>query len=176
MKPEQIVEDEPLAPVRVARAFALTVVGFCAFALAAAAIGPLAPAPDLDVIDLKMDEIRQDLNEWDTLFIGSSQVACTLDPSRFDDTTAAHGAATRSYNFGVAGAHAQEIEVLLIASSICGRRNSASSCSFPTGSCRGPSRRTIEAHAPLGGTRGRRPSTRRGRWPTTAAAIPSPNG
>ncbi|MFZ1220312.1 MAG: hypothetical protein WAO00_13535 [Chthoniobacterales bacterium] len=59
------------------------------------------PAPQIDGIAVKIQFIHQHRDELDTLFIGSSRVYHGVNPRIFDETTAAAGIQTHSYNFGV---------------------------------------------------------------------------
>src|SRR6185369_6903750 len=78
--------------------FLISVASFCATALG---LRVFLPAPQIDGISSKIQFIREHRDEIDTLFIGSSRAYHGINPRVFDATTAAAGAPTHSYNFGV---------------------------------------------------------------------------
>ncbi|MCU0862370.1 MAG: hypothetical protein MUC36_01140 [Planctomycetes bacterium] len=51
----------------------------------------------------KLGYAQQTLDQWDTLFVGSSRVHRGIDPAEFDRRAAELGVATSSYNLGLAG-------------------------------------------------------------------------
>lgn len=91
------------------------------FALAAVGLGPAlglgaagggGGAHD-SRLEIKFAEFAARKDEFDTLFLGSSRTFRGFDPQQFDELTAAAGRPTRSFNFGVPGMRAMEIDRLL---------------------------------------------------------------
>jgi len=78
------------------------------FCLAAFALHLSLPAPNIAGVTPKLQFVASNVDEIDALFIGSSRVYHGLNPRIFDETTAAAGLPTHSYNFGVDGMSAPE--------------------------------------------------------------------
>lgn len=91
------------------------------FALAAVGLGPAlglggsggGGGPHDSRLEIKFAEFAARKDEFDTLFLGSSRTFRGFDPQQFDELTAAGGRPTRSFNFGVPGMRAMEIDRLL---------------------------------------------------------------
>lgn len=91
---------------------ALHLVLFSSACLAAGlALKPVLPAGDeaASRTEIKLDHVRRNAGEIDTLFFGSSRAFRGFVPEVFDRLTAAGGVPTRSFNFGVPGSRAMEI-------------------------------------------------------------------
>lgn len=78
------------------------------FCLTAIGLHLALPAPDIAGLTPKLRFIAAHADQIDTLFIGTSRVYHALNPQIFDETTAAAGLPTHSYNFGVNGMSAPE--------------------------------------------------------------------
>ena len=80
------------------------VLAFCiAAALVAVAIGKVAPEPEVPIVTSKLSYLREHGDEFDVLFLGSSRTYRQFICEIFDDTLAAAGQHTRSFNLGVDG-------------------------------------------------------------------------
>lgn len=101
-----------------------TLLAFAAGAIVAAAgIRQIAPFAGVDQIETKLAWYSARSAGCDTLLVGSSRVYHGIDPAVFDQTTAAAGHATRSFNFGIDGMFAPEDSLVLEA--ILKRRGSS---------------------------------------------------
>jgi len=78
------------------------------FCLTAIGLHVALPAPNIAGLTPKLRFVAAHADQIDTLFIGTSRVYHALNPQIFDETTAAAGAPTHSYNFGVNGMSAPE--------------------------------------------------------------------
>lgn len=102
---------EPVAPPpdptpkvfspRLAGALGRVAVGLAAFVLVVLGLRAVAAPPGGSVIGGKLEYWNEHGGEYDTVFLGSSHVFRAVVPDEFDRSTAALGAATRSFNFGV---------------------------------------------------------------------------
>ncbi|HEX8295505.1 MAG TPA: hypothetical protein VF593_04355 [Chthoniobacteraceae bacterium] len=93
------------SPPRRAGAWLLDTVSFlAAFILTCAAIGSVAPFPEVPGIYPKWAHFQQRLDQFDTLFIGSSRFYHQIIPAQFDAAiAAAAGEPTSSFNFAYDG-------------------------------------------------------------------------
>jgi hypothetical protein len=89
--------------MHVGRAIGNVAAFFCGLVAVAAAIHRAAPAPRVPEYTDKRAWFAQHRDEIDTVFLGSSRVRRQIDPKLFDATTAALGAPTHSFNFGLDG-------------------------------------------------------------------------
>lgn len=84
-----------------------SVLAFPAFLIglfgAAALLQHYAPAPRVPEFSDKLDHLLAHGGKIDTLFLGSSRVRRQISPRIFDETTAALGKPTHSFNFGLDG-------------------------------------------------------------------------
>ena len=85
------------------------------FALTAGALRPVLPAGDARAAraEIKLDGLRREIANVDTLFLGSSRAFRGFVPEVFDRLTAEGGHPTRSFNLGVPGSRAMELLRLL---------------------------------------------------------------
>jgi hypothetical protein len=81
------------------------------FALTALALRPVLPAGDTRTAraEIKLEHLRSELGEVDTLFLGSSRAFRGFQPRLFDRLTSEGGHPTRSFNLGVPGSRAMEL-------------------------------------------------------------------
>ena len=79
---------------------ALAVLGF---ALVCAALNAILPFPEIGVVASHLRYFKKHGNEFDTLFLGSSQTHHNISPAVFDRVMRERGHPTRSFNFGVDG-------------------------------------------------------------------------
>lgn len=95
---------------------ALSLVGLAtlAFVAAGAVLRAFLPGgTQHERTEVKFEHFREHRREFNVLFFGSSRVFRGFDPQAFDRVCAENGVATRSFNFGIGGSHAIEIEHLL---------------------------------------------------------------
>lgn len=86
-----------------------------AFIAASVLLRPLLPGgTQHERTEVKFGHFRAHKDEFSLAFFGSSRVFRGFDPHVFDGICAEHGIATRSFNFGIGGSHAIEIEHLLL--------------------------------------------------------------
>lgn len=74
--------------------------GFC---LASWLIRINLPLPKVPAVQAKLEYLRSHVNEYDTLFLGSSRIYHQIIPSQFDELMAEQGMPTHSFNCGVDG-------------------------------------------------------------------------
>lgn len=102
--------EPPLAgAVRGGRAYSwaercrYTALAIAVFAATCLCIHAIMPEPEITGVSSKLRFLAEHGNEYDTIFIGSSRVYHGIVPSVFDQTMAAAGERTRSFNIGVDG-------------------------------------------------------------------------
>lgn len=83
------------------------------FALGVALIGRWVPPPSEPLIEAKLAQLEAHLDEYDTLFFGSSRVFRGIIPRVFDREMAVRGHPTRSYNMGLVALRPHEGNRLL---------------------------------------------------------------
>jgi hypothetical protein len=99
---------------RLARGGALVALAVASFAIACALLRPVLPGGGgLERTETKLAHYAEHADEFDTLFLGSSRTFRGFDPETFDRVTAENGVPTRSFNFGIPGNRAVEIQHLL---------------------------------------------------------------
>lgn len=69
--------------------------------LACGALGRIRPFAGAEQMERKFSYFASHLDDFDTLFFGSSRVRMGIDPRQFDAATAAAGVPTKSFNFGI---------------------------------------------------------------------------
>jgi hypothetical protein len=67
------------------------------------AIREALPFPDVPLVKSKIEHLARHHDDYDTLFVGSSRMYYQIIPALFDQLTAEHGLATKSFNAGIAG-------------------------------------------------------------------------
>jgi hypothetical protein len=75
--------------------------------------GRLPGGSGLERTETKLAHYAEHKGEYDLLFFGSSRAFRGFDPELFDRVLAGRGVATRSFNFGLPGARAVEVQHLL---------------------------------------------------------------
>jgi hypothetical protein len=85
------------------RSLGYAIICLAGFCLTSLGLRVFLPAPKIDGISQKIRFLKEHRDDIDSLFIGSSRVYHGLNPRLFDAMTAAAGAPTHSYNFGVDG-------------------------------------------------------------------------
>lgn len=99
---------------RLARSAALVALSVASFAIACALLRPLLPGGGgLERTETKLAHYAGRSDEFDTLFLGSSRTFRGFDPEVFDRVASELGVPTRSFNFGIPGNRAVEIQHLL---------------------------------------------------------------
>src|SRR5687768_2024254 len=98
----------PLRRPRWVGSIACVAVFLVAFFGAAAAIRALLPFPPVPVVETKIRYLRSHVNEYDTLFVGSSRVFHQFLPEMFDELMAKQGHTVRSFNAGIDGMQTPE--------------------------------------------------------------------
>jgi hypothetical protein len=68
---------------------------------------------DVAVVGPKLRHLAEHLDQYDTLFVGSSYVYREVAPAVYDETLARHGVAARSFNLGVPGMDPPETYALV---------------------------------------------------------------
>ena len=104
-----------IATIRTGRA-ALHLALFCSsFSLTALVLRPVLPAGDTRTarMEIKLERLRGEIEEVDTLFLGSSRAFRGFVPELFDRLAAEGGHPTRSFNLGVPGSRSVELLRLL---------------------------------------------------------------
>ena len=86
-----------------ARSIFNVVVGLGAFGATCLLLHALLPFPDVPEVSPRLRFFNLHKDEFDTVFIGSSHIYRHVAPETFDRTSAAGGAPTRSFNFGIPG-------------------------------------------------------------------------
>jgi hypothetical protein len=76
---------------------------FAALAVACAILGRYLPFPEVPRVRDKLDFLAKHGDDYDVIFIGSSQVNWQVMPSVFDRVAAEHGIPVRSFNAGIWG-------------------------------------------------------------------------
>ena len=84
-----------------------------AFALGVAAAGRVLTPPSDPEVELKLAVLREQLDEVDTLFVGSSRFLRGVAPRAFDRVMAARGHPTRSFNLAMQAMRPHESNRLL---------------------------------------------------------------
>jgi hypothetical protein len=79
-----------------------------AFLAGAALLGPWVPPPEEDELAARLEWFAEHRDEFDLVFVGSSNFRLGIDPHRVDETLARLGHPVRSFNFGVEGMNAFE--------------------------------------------------------------------
>ncbi len=79
------------------------IVFFAALVLGCAVLGRLLPFPDVPRVRPKLEFLAKHGDDYDVLFIGSSQVNWQVMPSIFDRVVSEHGMPVRSFNAGIWG-------------------------------------------------------------------------
>lgn len=93
--------------------FANVAIALAALLLTVAALHVLLP-PMIPVgVTEKLQFFAAHQNEFDTLFLGSSQIYYAVSPEHFDRITGENGVSTRTFNFGIDGLHPPETFYLL---------------------------------------------------------------
>ncbi|MGV3531987.1 MAG: hypothetical protein ACO1QR_06420 [Chthoniobacteraceae bacterium] len=85
---------------RAVAAFAAFVVALC---LTSWLIHESLPLPSVPAVQAKLTYLADHVNEYDTLFLGSSRIYHQIIPEQFDRLMAERGMPTRSFNSGVDG-------------------------------------------------------------------------
>lgn len=95
-------------------AFAIALVSFVTCALIVTAVSrTIAPPPSPPVLEAKLGDLSTRREQIEAVFIGSSRIATTIDPSTLDPALAAQGCPLTTYNLGVPGLHLLEQRALL---------------------------------------------------------------
>ncbi len=100
-------------PPSLGRALAHTALWIAVVVGVGAAVRPLLPLSPESASTRKFEHFAANKDDYDVLFIGSSQVYRHVDPARFDRLMAEAGHPVRSFNFGVAGMAALENRALI---------------------------------------------------------------
>ena len=79
-----------------------------AFAAVSGAIGRALPFPEVPIVRSKVEHLQAFHDKFDTLIIGSSRLAYQIFPAQFDESMAAGGYPTRTFNAAVAGMYPPE--------------------------------------------------------------------
>jgi hypothetical protein len=101
----------PSPGIRAGASLLLFLAGFLATAAALRTLLP-APAPGSEIAE-KLAHLAHYGERYDTLFVGSSRTRFQIDPDGFDRALARLGWQSRSFNLGVNGMRALEVEHLL---------------------------------------------------------------
>ncbi len=91
-----------------ARALCNVAIFLAALCLACAAIHSSLPVPEISEVREKLDFLQAHIDEYDTLFLGTSRVYHGIMPEVFDEANRRAGAHSRSFNAGVDGMHPPE--------------------------------------------------------------------
>jgi hypothetical protein len=100
-------------PASLGRRAALLALAALGFAATCALVRMLVPWPEEYGLRAKYEHIRAHKDEYDALFIGSSRTFRGIDPRIVDAELASQGIPFRSYNLGVGGMGAFEMDFLL---------------------------------------------------------------
>jgi hypothetical protein len=78
-------------------------IALLAFVLVCAGLNALLPFPEVDVVSAELRFFHEHQDEFDTVFVGSSQIHHQISPAIFDRVTSEAGHPTRTFNFGING-------------------------------------------------------------------------
>lgn len=86
---------------------------FVTFGLMCWVLRSVLPFPQVPVVHVKVAHLAKHIDDYDTLFIGSSRIYRHVVPALFDQLMAQKGASTHSFNAGVDGMRPPEDAYLL---------------------------------------------------------------
>jgi hypothetical protein len=95
--------DSPRTRFSTGRSFLDAGIALLAFVLVCAGLNALLPFPEVDVVSAELRFFKKHQDEFDTVFIGSSQTHHQISPAIFDRITSEAGHPTRSFNLGING-------------------------------------------------------------------------
>lgn len=100
--------SERIPAITFRKAFFSSAIAAIAFLATCVAFHMLLPTPNVSGITTRMRFFAAHMDEFDTIFVGSSRIYAGVSPSTFDQTMASAGNPSHSYNFGVNGMYPPE--------------------------------------------------------------------
>lgn len=97
----------------IGRAIAVFVAFLAGLCVTSVGIHKLLPVPSVPAVQAKLSYLAEHVNEYDTLFLGSSRIYHQIIPEQFDLMMAERGVPTRSFNCGVDGMRPPEDSYVL---------------------------------------------------------------
>jgi hypothetical protein len=95
--------DSPRTKFSIGRGFLDAGIAVFAFVLVCAGLSALLPFPEIDIVSAEIRFFREHQDQFDTIFVGSSQIHHQISPAIFDRITNEAGHPTRTFNFGING-------------------------------------------------------------------------
>lgn len=95
--------DSPRTKFSIRRGFLDAGIAVLAFVLVCAGLRALLPFPEIDIVSAELRFFHEHQDEFNTVFIGSSQIHHQISPAIFDRVTSEAGHPTRTFNFGING-------------------------------------------------------------------------
>ena len=99
---------ERIPAITLRKAVLLPVIAALAFLGTCGAFHLLLPAPFVSGITTRMRFFAAHIDEYDTIFVGSSRIYAGVSPATFDQVMASAGNPSHSFNFGVNGMYPPE--------------------------------------------------------------------
>jgi hypothetical protein len=90
------------------KAVLLSAIATLAFLGTCCAFHLLLPAPNVSGITTRMQFFAAHMDDYDTIFVGSSRIYAGISPATFDQVMASAGNPSHSFNFGVNGMYPPE--------------------------------------------------------------------